>query len=106
MRFIPIHQIVRTFWPDQSLDFLFFHAFSGCDTTSSLSGKDRKSFFDTCTSTDDISSIFKKLSAIATPDEISDDEFKLLEFFVVKLYSETYNTKEVNESRMILFSRG
>ena len=54
----------------------------------------------------DISSIFKKLSAIATPDEISDDEFELLEFFVVKLYSETYNTKEVNESRMILFSRG
>ena len=40
-RFIPIHQIARGFGPDQSVAFLFFHAFSGCDTTSSLLKKDK-----------------------------------------------------------------
>ena len=33
----------------------------------------------------EITSLFKKLSAIATPDEINDDEFELAEFFVVRL---------------------
>ena len=45
------------------------------------------------------------MSAIATPDEINDDEFELAEFFVVRLYSKTCNTKELNETRGILFSR-
>ena len=44
-RFIPIHQVARSLGPDKSLAFLFFHAFSGCYTTSSLSGKGKKSFF-------------------------------------------------------------
>ena len=47
LRFMPIEQIARSLGPDQSLAFLFFHAFSGCDTTSSLLGKDEKNFFDT-----------------------------------------------------------
>ena len=47
----------------------------------------------------------KKLSSIATPDETSDDEFELLEFIMVTLYSKTCNTKEVNEARWILLSR-
>ena len=53
----------------------------------------------------EITLLFKKLSSIATPDEISDDEFELLEFFVVKLYLKTCNTKEVNVARRILFPR-
>ena len=46
----------------------------------------------------------KNCLSIATPDEISDDEFELIEFFVMRLYSKTCNTKEVNETRGILFS--
>ena len=45
VRFISIHQIARSLGPDKSLRFLFIHAFSGCVTTSSLSGKGKKSFF-------------------------------------------------------------
>ena len=44
LRFIPFHQMARSLGPDQSLEFKFFHAFSGCATTSSLSGKARKKF--------------------------------------------------------------
>lgn len=54
---------------------------------------------------DEVATLFKKLSSIATPDEVSDDEFELLDFFVVRLNSKTYNTKEVNEARRILFFR-
>ena len=36
---------------------------------------------------DEITPLFKKLSSIATLYEISDDEFELLEFFLVRLYS-------------------
>ena len=54
---------------------------------------------------DEISPLFKILSSIATAGEISDDEFKLLEFFEVRLYSKTWNTKQMNQARRILFSR-
>ena len=48
-------------------------------------------------------SIFKKLLSIAAPDEFSDDEFGLLEFFVVRLYSKIFKTKEANEARHSFF---
>ena len=54
---------------------------------------------------DEITPFFQKLSSLATLDEISDDEFELLYFFVVRSYSKTCNTKEVNKARRILFSR-
>ena len=66
-------------------------------------GKTSKVFFDKCTSMDEITSLFKKLSSIATPEEISDNEFERLEFFVVRLYSKTCNTKEVNEASRFYF---
>ena len=47
------------------------HSFWILETTSSLLGKGKKSFFDTWTYMDDITPLFKKLSSIATPDEIS-----------------------------------
>ena len=75
LRFIPIHQIARSLGLDKSRAFLFFHAFSGCDMMPSLSGKDKKSFFDTWASMDEITPLFKKLSSIETTEEISDDEY-------------------------------
>ena len=54
---------------------------------------------------DEITPLFTKTFSIATPDKIGGDEFELFEFFVVRLYSETCNTLEVNEARPILFSR-
>ena len=105
LRFIPIHQIARSLGPDQSSVFQFFHVFSGCDTTSSLSGNARKVLFDMWTSMDDITLLFQKLPSVATPNKISGGEFELLEFFVEKLYLKTCHTKEVNEARGILFYR-
>ena len=66
-------------------------------------GKAGKVFFDMWTSMDEITPLFKKLSFVAALDEISDNEFELLEFFVVRLYSKTCNTKQVNEARRVCF---
>ena len=65
----------------------------------------QETFFGTLTFMDEITPFFQKLSSLATLDEISDDEFELLQFFVVRSYSKTCNTKEVNKTRRILFSR-
>ena len=56
LRFIPFHQMARSLGPDQSLEFKFFHAFSG----ASLSGKARKKVSGTWTSKDKITPLFKK----------------------------------------------
>ena len=87
---IPIDQIVERLGSDKSLAFLFFHAFSGCET---LSGKGKKIFFDSWTSMNEITPLFKKLCSIAALDEINGDDFELLEFFVMRLYSKTCSTK-------------
>ena len=52
---------------------------------------------------DEITSLFKKLPSTATPDEISDNEFEVLEFFWVRLYSKICNTKQVCEAKRFLF---
>ena len=84
----------RSLWRDKSLAFLFSHAFSSCKTMSLLSGKGKKSYFDTWTSMDEIPPLFKKLSSTATLDEIRDDEPKLIEFYVVRLYSKLATQKK------------
>ena len=102
--FIPIHQIATNSGPDKSSTFLCSMRLVAANTKSSLRGKGKKSFFDTWTSMDEISPLYIKLSSATTLNKISDDEFELLEFFLVRLYSKTCNIKEVNEARQILFS--
>ena len=46
------------------------------------------------TSMDEIPPLFKKLSSTATLDEIRDDEPKLIEFYVVRLYSKLATQKK------------
>ena len=61
---------------------------------SLLSQKGKKSCFDMWTSMDEIPPLFKKLSSTATLDEIRDDEPKLIEFYVVRLYSKLATQKK------------
>ena len=68
LRFIPIHQIAGNLGPDKYLEFVFFQVFSGCDTTSSLSGKGNISM-------DEITPLFTKTSSIATPDAIRGGDY-------------------------------
>ena len=42
-RFIPIHELVASLGSMKALSLPFFHAFTGCDTTSSFSSRGKKS---------------------------------------------------------------
>ena len=65
---------------------------------------DNKSFFDTWTSMDEITPLFKTLPIYCNTRWNQWWWIELIEFFVMRLYSKTCNTKEVNETRGILFS--
>ena len=43
LRYIPIHEMAMSLGPQSAIAFLFYHTFSGCDTTSSLKGKGKVS---------------------------------------------------------------
>ena len=104
LQFIPIHEISNGLGPSVCNAYLFFHSFSGCDTTSSCSGRGKKSFHETWKLLPELTPIFDKLSSIANPEEILTDDYKTLERFIVTLYSSTINTEEVDVARRILFT--
>ena len=106
LKFIPIHEVAASLGPEKSYALPFFHAFSGCDTTSAMSGKGKKRFFDTwCAMDEEITPVFIRLSSVTSPDDIMENEIEAMETFVVHLYSKTCNTTDVNEARKILFCR-
>ena len=104
LQFIPIHEISNGLGPSVCNAYLFFHSFSGCDTTSSFSGRGKKSFHETWKLLPKLTPIFYKLSSTANPEEILTDDYKTLERFIVTLYSSTINTEEVDVARRILFT--
>ena len=98
LKFIPVHEIAAKMGKVTSQAFLFFHALSGCDTTSSLSRKGKKLFFESWKLLPDISATFAKLGTVSTPSEIHDHDFKLVEKFFIALYSPSCNTQNLNEA--------
>ena len=106
LKFIPVHEIAAKMGKVTSQAFLFFHALSGCDTTSSISGKGKKSIFETWKLLPDISTTFAKLGAVSAPSEIHEHDFELVEKCFIALYSPSCNTENENETRRILFASG
>ena len=105
LQFIPIYEISNGLGPSVCNAYLFFHLFSGCDTTSSFSDRGKKSFLETWKLLPELTPIFDNLSSIANPEEILTDKYKTLERFIVTLYSSTINTEEVDVARRILFTK-
>ena len=71
LKFIPVHEIAAKMGKVTSQAFLLFHALSGCDTTSSLSGKRKQLFFKTWKLLLQISITFAKFE-ISAPSKIRD----------------------------------
>ena len=58
---------------------LFFHAFSGCDTTSGFADKGKKSFYEAWKIVPQITPLFCKLSQINSADDINEAEYRLID---------------------------
>ena len=91
---------------DMSQIFPFFHCISECDTTLSVTGKDKKSFCETWQLFPEILAVFSKMEIVTDISEISEQGFKLLERFFVFLCSHTRDTDDVNIARRMLFTYG
>ena len=84
----------------------FFHAFTGCDTTSAFKGKGKKTAWQTWKAYQAMTAVFAELSQnpFTSIDENS-TTFGSLEKFVVQMYSRSIDTTSVNEARKLLFAQ-
>ena len=91
-RYIPLHSITASLGQDKSLALPFFHAFSGCDTISSVKGIGEKNAWDTWQVFPDATPVFMRLSSLSR--------------FTVLMYRRTSDLRTVNETRLQLFAQG
>ena len=105
LKFLPIHEIANSLGPQASTAYLFFHSFSGCDTTSTLHGKGKKSFSDTWKKMASATPVFEKMAM--SPGDICQADWDIIEQFIVALYCKAFDGTKVNEAKRYLFaSRG
>ena len=102
LKFIPIHEIAASLGPETSTAYLFFHSFSGCDTTSSVNGKGKASFYETWKKMPCVTPVFERMSS--SVGDIREKDIDYLEEFVVTMYCSTFNGKRVNDARRYLFT--
>ena len=102
LKYIPIHETATSLGPQMSTAYLFFHSFSGCDTTSSIQGKGKVSFYETWKKMPSITPVFERLSA--SVGDVSKEETDLIEQFVVNMYCSTFDDTKVNDVRGYFFT--
>ncbi|KAL9966137.1 hypothetical protein ACROYT_G024162 [Oculina patagonica] len=84
----------------------FFHAFTGCDTTSAFLGKGKKSAWEAWNAYPEVTEAFLYVNDNPfNPLEIDSPLFKVLQRFVVVLYDRTSLATDVNTARRELFTK-
>lgn len=105
-RDIPIHDICSHLGKDVCRALPFFHALSGCDTTSQLFGIGKKTAWDRWTSMSEITPVF--LTILDNPESftLESPAMSSLERFCVIMYSKSSSSPTLNDARLQLFSNG
>lgn len=84
----------------------FFHAFTGCDTTSQFFGKGKKSAWEAWKAYPDISEVFSNIAERPFLHlDLTSDMFLELEKFTCVLYDRAYGAENVNDLRKKMFSK-
>ena len=84
----------------------FFHAFTGCDTTSAFLGKGKKSAWEAWNAYPEATAAFSYTNKNPFHSlEINDPLFNVLQRFVVVLYDRTSLATDVNSARRELFTK-
>ena len=103
-RYIPAHLIATRLGKDVSFGLLFLHALSGCDTVSAFAGIGKKTAFTLFITLPHLLPVFKRFSSPLL--SVTDEDFKVVERYIILLYSKTSSHASVNEARKHLFSQG
>ena len=101
-RYIPNHEVVSGMDPRNCVVLPVFHAFTGCDTVSSFSGRGKKTAWKIWQVFSDVAEAFEHLLLMV--DDVSDPVMSVLERFVVLLYDRTSDQVSVNNARKLLFT--
>ena len=96
-RFIPIHEVAVAVGPSTSATLPLFHALTGCDTVSSFAGIGKKTAWAAWNVYPEVTEAFEELMHMADP--ISDRTLKVIERFVVLMYSRTSDLSRDNNAR-------
>ena len=103
-RLIPAHKIYASIGYLKSLALPMFHAFTGCDTVSSFSGRGKKSAWEIWNVFPEVTDTFSALMGQPQQSDV-DAAMTTLERFVVLLYDKTSSKSHVNEARVDLFAQ-
>ena len=95
-RYIPVHEVVSGMDPRNCAILPVLHAFTGCDTVSSFSGRGKKSAWKIWQVFPDITEAFEHLLLM---EEINDSMMSVLDRFVVLLYNKTSDQGSVKDAR-------
>ena len=102
--YFPIHEIAQSLEANLCQGLLFFHALTGCDTTSSFYNVEKKKWWNTWMEHKSIfGPVFSRLSAA---DELSDRDLSLIEHLVCLQYTKEPSIKSVDECRLSLHQKG
>ena len=103
-KFYHINDIFESLGESRSKSLPVFHAYSGCDTTSSFNGKAKKSAWQAWQSFEEVTKTLEFLADHPFQQlELNDEPFKKLERLTVVLYDKTSALNSVNEARKKLF---
>ncbi|XP_055683740.1 uncharacterized protein LOC129790305 [Lutzomyia longipalpis] len=103
-RFISVGSIAHSLGEKKARALRGFHAFSGCDTTSFLMGKGKKTLWKTFLNHTEALDAFYEISNPISPDRVA-ELLRIFEKFLINVYDKNSPAKDVNESRKLLFSK-
>ena len=103
-RYIAVHEIMQVLGPEKSRALPAFHAFTGCDQTSSFAGRGKATAWGTWNLYNDATLAFAALSSVPTNKTI-EDNMPVIERFVVLMYDRAINILTVDAARKDLFTR-
>ena len=103
LRWFPIHKYASHLGEQICSGILLWYAFTGCDITSSFAGRGKTSAWETWKAFPEVTESFKRLSDC--PSTITEDEWALIERYVILLYDRSYLNTDVNSARRQVFTK-
>ncbi|MES9879344.1 MAG: hypothetical protein ABW185_00490 [Sedimenticola sp.] len=101
---IPIHEVSLQLGPAKCKALPFFHAFTGCDVTSSMLGIGKKTGWNAWMNFPNVTETM--ITLIENPKELTYDSLQMqcIEQLTVLMYSKNSSSVTVNEARRLMFT--
>lgn len=103
---IPVHVISQKIGPQRCKALPFFHAYTGCDVASAMSGIGKKTAWNAWDSFPDVTETIVEMTEDPTSLTQESVHMRHLQRWTVLMYSKTCGTGLVNEARKIMFTHG